>query len=113
MSTFNGIVQQGAKRGRGLGYPTINIPLEDATVTGVYAAIVRIDKTLYHAAAFADPSRKLLEAHLFGFAEEVYGRQATIELKDKIRDAQRFDDDDLLKKAIAEDVTQVRNYFEK
>lgn len=113
MNVFSGIVQKGMRRGRELGYPTINIPLEDHTISGVYAAIVRIDKTLHHAAAFADPDRKLLEAHIFGLDEELYGRQVSIELKHKIRDGRIFENDELLKSSIAEDLSQVKNYFDK
>ncbi len=111
MNTFVGIVQKGAERARALGYPTVNIALDDADVSGVYAALVRIEKTMYHAAAFADPSRKLLEAHVFGLTEEMYGRQISVELKEKIRDAVEFSDDELLKAAIAGDIAKVREYF--
>lgn len=111
MLTFTGIVIEGSKRARALGYPTVNIVFNEPDITGVYAAIVRIDKTLYHGAAFADPSRKLLEAYVFGLNEDVYGRTVSIELKHKIRDSVRYEDDDVLKEAIRSDVLGVREYF--
>lgn len=105
-----GIVQEGSKRARALGYPTINIPLSDASVSGVFAARVSfLNGTTHAAAAFADPSRMILEAHLFDFSREMYGEEATIELVAKIRETQRFASDESLKTAIAEDVAAVKD----
>ena len=112
MEPFKGIVQRGAQRGSALGYPTINIELKATDVSGVYAALVRIDKTIHRAAAFADPSRHILEAYIFGISEMLYGREVTIELKHKIRETGKFENDELLKKAIAADITAIQEYFE-
>ena len=67
-------------------------------------ARVVLDGALYKAAAFADPSRTLLEAHLLDFADDAYGKEITVELLEKIRDAHRFENDEMLKAAIASDV---------
>jgi riboflavin kinase/FMN adenylyltransferase len=107
---YSGTVEHGSKRAAALGYPTINIKLEDS-VSGVYAAKVYADGKEYRAAAFADPSRKLLEAHLIDFSGDLYGRDATIELHEKLRDSKTFTDDDSLKAAIDDDVAKVREYF--
>ena len=113
MSIFKGVVQKGAQRGAALGYPTINIPLTDQEVSGVYAALVRIDKTLHHAAAFADQKRHILEAHIFGISDVLYGREVSIELKQKIRDTAVYENAELLKAAIAKDITEIQEYFDK
>ena len=114
---YKGIVQKGKRRGTALGFPTVNIALEDAEVSGVYAAKVRIGDTEYQAAAFADPGRKLLEAHLLDFlaqggsalgrSGDLYGKSVEIELFEKIRKNTRFPDDAALRAAIAEDVRRV------
>jgi len=111
MTIYKGMVQEGSKRARALGYPTVNITQDDPSVSGVYAAVVRIDKTIYHAVAFADPLRKLLEAHVFGLSEGVYGRQLSIELVEKIRETATFPDDVALKSAIEDDIAKAREYF--
>ena len=111
MNTYTGIVREGSKRAGLLGYPTVNIALTDADTSGVYAALVRIGNTIYHAVAFADPSRNLLEAHVFGFSEEMYGREVSIELVKKIRETLILENDDLLKQAIADDIAKVQKYF--
>ncbi|MFA7309425.1 MAG: riboflavin kinase [Candidatus Paceibacterota bacterium] len=110
---FHGMVIEGSKRARSLGYPTVNIALQDGRVSGVYAALVRIEKTIYRAAAFADPERDILEAYVFGLSEEMYGREVSIELTHKIRDTRTFESDDLLKQAIAADVAAVRDHFDE
>lgn len=112
MKTFHGIVLKGKRRGHALGYPTLNIPLLDEGVAAVYAARVHVggaDPSL--AAAFADPKRKILEAHLLDFDADLYGKEIRIDLVAKIRDSARFESDDALKAAIAGDIAKVREYF--
>lgn len=109
--SFSGIVQKGEERGKALGFPTINIPLADDSVSGIYAARVSVKGSEYVAAAYVDTRRKLLEAHLLHFEDDLYGLPVTITLVHKIRDAQRFDTEDELKRAITADVKAVRAYF--
>jgi riboflavin kinase/FMN adenylyltransferase len=108
--SYTGIVEVGSQRAAALGYPTINIKLED-TISGIYAAKVFAGGKEYFAAAFADPSRKILEAHLLDFSGDLYGHEATIELHNKVRGSEKYADDAALKAAIAEDVRAVREYF--
>jgi riboflavin kinase/FMN adenylyltransferase len=108
---FKGTIQHGNGTGKTLGFPTLNIPLEEESVSGIYAAIVTIKDSEYHAAAYADTRRKLLEAHLLHFEDDLYGLEATIELKKKIREDQRFDDEMELKQTIASDVRAIEEYF--
>ncbi len=113
MEIFSGIVSAGSKRAAALGYPTVNIPLEDTKVSGVYAAMVKIGEEEYEATAFADSRRRVLEAHIIDFSEDVYGWNVKISLLKKIRESKRFTDDEKLKKAIQNDVAAVRAYFRK
>ena len=117
MQTFKeveGVVQQGTKRAAALGFPTINIPFASSEASGVYAACVRLENTKHVAAAFADPERGVLEAHLLDFpTQELYGKKVVIELHEKIRDSARFDSDERLRAAIADDVSRVRDYFKQ
>ena len=108
---YTGIVQSGSKRASALGYPTLNIPLDNADPSGIYAAFVKIGEEKYEAVVFADQKRKLLEAYLLDFSKDVYGWKVTMELLKKIRESKKFTDDAGLRKAIAEDVTSVRQYL--
>lgn len=110
---YTGIVQQGARRGAELGYPTANIPLTEESVSGVYVAHVLVGDQDYQAAAFADPARGILEAHLLDFSGDLYGRHIVVELCEKLRDGTAFADDETLRRAIADDIVAARAYFAK
>lgn len=112
MHSYTGTVLKGKRRGHVLGYPTANITLDDSGVSGVYAARVYIEgDDPYVAAAFADPARGILEAHILDFSDELYGLEVRIELIAQIRESTDFQSDAKLKKAIADDVAKVREYF--
>lgn len=109
--TFSGTVEKGRKRASVLGFPTINIPLTDSSVSGIYAGKVRHNEREYHAAIFADPDRRILEAYLLDFDEEMYGEEISITLEKKIRDSKPFKNDEELKAMIMKDVEDVKEYF--
>ncbi len=112
MKQYLGVVEKGKKRATPLGFPTVNIKLEDATTSGIYTARVKVGEEEYSAAAFADPRRKLLEAYMLDFSpRELYGEEITIELFEKIRDSEMFENDTKLRAAIDADVKKVREYF--
>jgi len=110
MHSFTGVVQRSSKRATALGYPTANIPLSDDS-SGVYAARIFVDDQVYRAAAFADPKREILEAHIVDFDGDLYNKEITVELVRKIRDTKQFEDDDAQREAIVDDVAKVREYF--
>lgn len=111
MGSFSGIVRQGKKRGSELGYPTINIDASAGLVAGVYVARVLLGDALFPAAAFADPARGILEAHILDASGDWYGKEASIELVEKIRETESFSDDESLRSAIAGDIAYVREYY--
>ena len=111
MHIYIGIVQKGTKRAAELGFPTVNIPLPDRSVSGVYVARVALGDEGYPAAAFADQKRNVLEAHVLDFSDELYGKEVTIELCKKIRGNVQFSDDAALRAAIEGDIAKVRAYF--
>ncbi len=102
------MVAGGSAKANTLGYPTANIPLTDTTVSGIFAAMVRVEGTDYPSVAFADPVRGVLEAHLFNFSGNLYGKEMTVSLLKKIRDTQEFADDESLKAAMKEDAEEAK-----
>jgi len=97
--SMRGRVVPGKRLGRDLGFPTANLALERrrAPVAGIFA--VRVHGT--GAAALAgvaslgtrptvDGSRQLLEAHVFDFSGDLYGREIEVEFVAKLRDEERF-----------------------
>ena len=113
MAKFTGIVQKGSAVAKELGYPTANIPYEDAIISGVYAARVKVGEEEYEAMVFADYVRHVLEAHLLDFSADLYGWNITIELLEKIRERKKFKDNMVPKELIEKDVAAVRAYFMK
>ncbi len=111
MQVYTGIVQKGRQHATALGFPTVNIPLDDATVSGIYAAKVKVGEEEYEAVAYADRKGKKLEAHIFDITTDLYGWKVTITLLKKVRESKKFTDDAQAASAIAADVASVREYF--
>ena len=95
------VVQHGDKRGKALGYPTANVALGNyqRPAYGIYAVRVRLDDDSEHDGVASlgirpsfEPTVELLEAHLFDFDGDLYGRTIEIALHAYIRPEQRFDD---------------------
>ena len=103
---IEGVVQRGDRRGRELGYPTANMELGDyqRPKYGIYAVRVIIDDGSEHPGVASlgvrptfDPPTELLEAHLFGFDGDLYGRQIEVALHAFIREEKKFENlDDLV-----------------
>lgn len=99
-----GVVQHGDKRGRTLGYPTLNIPMGifQRPRYGVYAVRVCIDATWYDGVAslglrpmFA-VNEPLLEVHVFDFEQDVYNKPVRVSFRKWLRPEQTFDGVDAL-----------------
>ena len=120
--TICGRVSHGDKRGRTIGFPTLNIQLHRpvSPLRGVYAVKVEgvDDKPLPGVANIGnrptvegDP-RFLLEVHLFDFDRSIYGAHVGVEFVSRIRDEMKFDSFDALREQIATDSQQARRIHE-
>ena len=118
-SIFNmkltGKIIHGAGRGKGLGFPTLNIEGGFSELEqGVYAVWVEVGGQRHKGAMNYGPQPTFggaavrVEVFLLDFEGEVYGEIATVEVVKKIRDTRKFDSAEDLKAQIAEDVRQVR-----
>ncbi len=117
-----GRVAHGHKRGRLIGFPTANIHLHRkvSPIEGVFAVeMFGIEGEPVAGVAnvgtrpTVNGTRTILEAHLFDFSENIYGRHVSVDFLGKIRDEQKFDSFDLLKEQILRDAEQARNFFRK
>ena len=113
IKTLSAIVEKGSRKGTELGFPTTNIPLNDASLSGIYAGQVFFDGKNYLSALFADQKRNLLEAHILGFDGDLYGKKIVVTVFGKVRDSKDFDSASALRKAINDDIVSVRDYFKK
>jgi riboflavin kinase / FMN adenylyltransferase len=110
---LTGIVRKGNQLGRKLGFPTANLvpgKEEDLPLKrGVYAARVKINKTLYDGMAnigirpTLDQHDLTIEAHLFDFSDDIYGETISIFFYDFIREEQKFASLEELKSQLAKD----------
>ena len=112
-----GVVQRGDSRGRELGYPTANITMSDyqRPKYGIYAVRVTLDDGSEHPGVASlgvrpmfDPPEELLEAYLFGFDGDLYGRKIEVALHGYIREERKFDGLDALTAAMREDEAAAR-----
>jgi riboflavin kinase/FMN adenylyltransferase len=111
-----GVVQGGARRGTGLGYPTANIALGKgaALAHGIYAVHVEFEGTRYQAAAYLgtrptfDDGSPVLEVFLFDFDGDLYGRRIEVEFVDFLRGDRKFDSLEALKAQMDIDCARAR-----
>ncbi|MFM8803555.1 MAG: riboflavin biosynthesis protein RibF [Planctomycetia bacterium] len=112
---LTGMVVEGARRGETIGFPTANLA-GIATLlpaAGVYAARVTLpDLTPRPAAVHVGPNisfgetRISVEAHQNGVTGRLYGSTLDVDFLDRLRDTQRFDSVDALKKQLTADVAR-------
>lgn len=110
--SVSGVVVDGAKRGRTIGFPTANLQLEEPYVSpmnGVYAIKATVRGEVYEGVmnigikpTFETGELKpSFEAHLFEFSEQIYGDTVTVELISFLRPERKFS-------SIDELVTQIK-----
>ena len=97
---LNGIVVDGEKLGTKIGFPTANINIEESykliPKTGVYIITAIIDGSSHNGMMNIgfNPTvrgkKQTIEAHLFDFRENLYGKKITIELLYFLRNEQKF-----------------------
>ena len=118
--TFSGKVVYGQQLGRTIGVPTANlwIPKQRLPIAGVYAVKCLLAGELFNGIAnmgirpTVDGSKPVLEVHIFNFNDSIYGQRLTIEFKNKLRDEKKFDNIDLLKEQILQDISQAKKILE-
>jgi len=118
--TIEGMVVDGDKRGRLLGFPTANIvlsqelPVED----GVWASTVQVEGKNYAAATsiggrptfYGTDGIRLMEVHLLDFVGNLYGQQLTVLLHRMLRPQRGFDGSAELIRQIHQDLDDVRRW---
>jgi riboflavin kinase / FMN adenylyltransferase len=111
---FEGEVVQGDSRGRELGIPTANLVPDDAYVCpghGVYAAWANGHPAAVNVGVrptFATGRGLLVEAHLIGFDEDIYGETLRIAFLNRLRGEKRFDSVDELVAQMNRDVEEAK-----
>ena len=119
--THVGRVIHGDRRGREWGFPTVNLAIKHKpALTGVFAVTVSglAGDAIAGVASLgkrptvmpiAGAPKLVLEVHLFDYDGDAYGRRICVEFVKKIRDEEKFDTYEQLKKQIAEDARIAKN----
>ncbi|MFN6359778.1 MAG: bifunctional riboflavin kinase/FAD synthetase [Burkholderiales bacterium] len=123
---ISGHVIHGRKLGRELGFPTLNIRIDDkqSPLHGIFVVDVcglgAIDQkplpavaSLGTRPAVEQGGRFLLEVHLLDWSGQAYGRVVKVTFREKLRDEAHYDSLEALKEQIARDCSQARAYFTK
>jgi riboflavin kinase / FMN adenylyltransferase len=130
---FEGVVMEGNKLGRTIGYPTANLEIENPEKlvpgNGVYAVglsmvngqwSMREDKPQKNNSSFTiqhslkgmmnignrptvGGTKKTIEVNIFDFDEDIYGKTLRVFVKKHLRDEQKFSGLDALKEQLAKD----------
>jgi riboflavin kinase/FMN adenylyltransferase len=114
---ISGKVVRGKQLGRTLGYPTANIRLagKRPALSGIYATWVHGIGPAPMASVSSLGTRPtvqgvepLLEAHVFDFEGDLYGRRLEVEFVAKLRDEEKFNDLPALVRQMDRDSAQAR-----
>lgn len=126
--TVRGRVVEGDRRGRTIGFPTLNLAPDNEILPamGVYAGHVRfLDEgrpprdarfaavtNVGRRPTFKPDDPVLAEAHLLEFDEEAYGRRIELTFEHRLRGERRFPGVDALREQIAADLVRGRELLE-
>ena len=123
---LDGIVVEGAKRGRTLGFPTANLELREDNklipMNGVYLVRVTLEteSNLYYGVAniglrptFNHVNEPITEVYILNFKKEIYGKNITVEFINRLRDEKKFSSKEELEKSIKLDVEKAIELINK
>lgn len=99
--SFDGIVVEGDKVGRTIGYPTVNLksvkenkvmPMEGIYCVRVIFGNETFYGMMYHGfrPTLTEGTRRALEVHIFDFSRNVYGEKLKISFLTRLRDDKKF-----------------------
>ena len=115
-----GVVVNGDKRGRMIGFPTANVEVPNTMclpADGVYAGKFQCDDGSVHACAinlgrrptfFEHADHSLLEAHLLDFDGDLYGQKVSVTFGHFLRSERKFDGLEAIKTQLQLDVAAAR-----
>ncbi|MCR5255339.1 MAG: bifunctional riboflavin kinase/FAD synthetase [Acetatifactor sp.] len=116
--TIMGTISHGNSIGKTLGFPTINVPLDDNKILppfGVYIAKVRVGENVYKGLTnigrkptVADDLKPLSETYLYDFDGDIYGKEAEIGLLKFTRPETKFGSLEELKAQLQSDIAEYK-----
>lgn len=117
--TVDGLVVEGDKRGRTIGFPTANVAFDDLLVLpadGVYVCEFEVAGVRHRAVTNVgvrptfDGVRRTVEAHLLDFSGDLYGQHASVHFLHRLRGEKKFNGVQELVAQITSDARAAREY---
>lgn len=118
---YSFLVVDGDKRGRTIGFPTINQYFPHDFIVpkfGVYASVTTIDEKKYFGVTNIG-SRPTIGTHdvrsetnIIGYNGNLYGKKINVSLKSYLREEMKFESIEQLKNQIENDTLKAKQYFE-
>ncbi|SHG93760.1 bifunctional riboflavin kinase/FAD synthetase [Tepidibacter thalassicus] len=114
---INGVVIHGKKLGRKLGFPTINLKLNENILipkTGVYYTKVKIKDNFYDGATNIGYSPTIknknfsIETHIINYNGDLYKKKVSVYFIERIRDEQKFLSLEELKNQMKNDIEWIK-----
>jgi riboflavin kinase / FMN adenylyltransferase len=117
-----GVVVDGDKRGRTIGFPTANVLVEDEYLmppVGVYAVKAKVHSKWYDGMCnigfkptfHNDLKKATVEVNIFDFDQDIYHERVEIEWHYRIRSEKKFNGIHELINQLQEDKKQIETYF--
>jgi len=119
--SLEGIVIDGEKIGRKIGFPTANLELDNNFAIlkqGVYITRTIINDEVYYSITNVgfNPTLKqsdfTVETHILDFNESIYGEIIRVDFYKRIRNEMKFNSIEDLKESIRWDIYTTRKYFD-
>lgn len=121
--SLQGKVISGHKVGRHIGFPTANIAVQKEKLLpacGVYAIRVKLDESFYdgmlcigHRPTLSNGDELSVEANLFNFCGDLYGKELVLSLVDRLRDEQSFSSLQALQEQLEQDAVRAREVLRR
>lgn len=119
----DGVVVQGAQRGRTIGVPTANVQpdVELAIASGIYAVTLAVDggpalpavASLGSNPTFVEGGPLVLEVHVLDYDGDLYGRRVRVTFHARLRGEWKFSSVDALVAQIRQDIVDARGVLNR
>lgn len=119
---ISGRVQAGDRRGRELGFPTVNIDLtrRKSPVLGIFVVSVEFPggESRHGVASVGtrpmfDGRSLLLEVHILDFSGDLYGQRLNVQFLHRLRNEENFKTVEQLQGQVRDDIAQARAFISK
>jgi riboflavin kinase / FMN adenylyltransferase len=120
---LTGVISQGKKLGRTIGFPTANLKIAEnfklIPKNGVYIVKSIIDsKTVFGMMNIGfnptvEGKFQTIEINYFDFNQDLYNQKITVSIVERIRDEEKFESIDHLKTQLAKDKNTALDYFKE